>query len=54
MLILLDPTHYDDWLHCPVNRAPTFFNAYPSEMLLALPAARPPRTDVARGATNDR
>ena len=52
MLVLLDPAHYDDWLHCPVIKAPTFFNAYPAERLLALPAPRPPRTVVARSATN--
>ena len=44
MLILLHPQQYDDWLHCLVDEAPSFFNAYPAEQLAALPAPRSARS----------
>lgn len=35
MVVLLHPDQYDDWLTCPVEEAPDFFNRYPAEQLVA-------------------
>jgi putative SOS response-associated peptidase YedK len=43
MLIILDASQYDDWLHCPVADAPHFFVRYPAERLVARAAPRPGR-----------
>ena len=38
MLVILDPQQIDDWLHCPVEDAGSFFVRYPAERLAARPA----------------
>ena len=43
MLVILPPDQYDAWLHCPVDAAAEFFNAYPAELLQAQLAPRAPR-----------
>jgi len=40
MVILLRPDQYDDWLHCPVEQAQSFFACYPAQYLTAHPAPR--------------
>jgi putative SOS response-associated peptidase YedK len=36
MVVLLSPDQYDEWLHCPVEDAPAFFEQrYPAERLVA-------------------
>ncbi|HYC41744.1 MAG TPA: SOS response-associated peptidase family protein [Noviherbaspirillum sp.] len=35
MLVILDPQQVDDWLHCPVEEANSFFVRYPAERLVA-------------------
>jgi putative SOS response-associated peptidase YedK len=43
MLVILRPDQYDDWLHCPVEEADTFFVPYPAERLTAHAAPMQPR-----------
>jgi putative SOS response-associated peptidase YedK len=40
MLVILDPLQYDDWLHCPVEEAESFFVRYPAEKLVARAAPK--------------
>lgn len=40
MLVVLDPSRYDDWLHCPVEEAQDFFARYPAERLKSRRATR--------------
>lgn len=40
MLVILRPEQYDDWLTCPVEEAPAFFERYPAERLVARAAPR--------------
>ena len=35
MLVILDPQQVDDWLHCPVEEAESFFVRYPADRLVA-------------------
>lgn len=35
MLVILDPQQIDDWLHCPVEEAESFFTRYSAERLVA-------------------
>jgi putative SOS response-associated peptidase YedK len=42
MLVLLRPEQYDEWLHCPVEDAPSFFERYPAERLVARAAPKTP------------
>jgi putative SOS response-associated peptidase YedK len=44
MVIVLAPEQYDDWLHCPVEEAPDFFQRYPAEKLSAHAAPRTVKT----------
>jgi putative SOS response-associated peptidase YedK len=37
MLVILRPDQYDEWLHCPVERAAGFFTRYPAERLVQHP-----------------
>jgi putative SOS response-associated peptidase YedK len=53
MVIILRPDQYDDWLHCPVEEAPTFFERYPAERLHAHAAPRPSRSASATGGEAD-
>ena len=41
MLVILRPDQYDDWLHCRVEAAPSFFTPYPAERLVAHAAPKP-------------
>lgn len=41
MVAILDPRHYDDWLHASAESAPGFFTPYPASRLLAEPAPKP-------------
>ena len=40
MLVILDPGQYDDWLHCPVEEADSFFVRYPAKRLSARAAPK--------------
>lgn len=40
MLVILPPEQYDDWLHCPPERAADFFVRYPADRLVAHAAPR--------------
>ena len=40
MPVILRPAQYDDWLHCPVVDAPSFFHRYPAAGLVACAAPR--------------
>lgn len=40
MLVILDMQQVDDWLHCPVEEAASFFVRYPAERLTARAAPR--------------
>lgn len=47
MLVLLDPSEYDDWLNCSVAEAPSFFRQFPAERLTDAPAPKPTKSAVA-------
>lgn len=40
MLVILDPRQIDDWLHCPVEEAHSFFVRYPAQRLVAKAAPK--------------
>jgi putative SOS response-associated peptidase YedK len=42
MVVILDPEEYDEWLSCPVNKAPKFFRQWMGQ-LDTFPAPLPPR-----------
>jgi putative SOS response-associated peptidase YedK len=44
MLVILRPDQYDEWLHCPVEKAPDFFMHYPAECLVVHAVPKPSRT----------
>ena len=41
MLVILRPEQYDEWMHSPVDDAPSFFEPYPAERLKAHAAPKP-------------
>jgi putative SOS response-associated peptidase YedK len=43
MLVILRPDQYDEWLHCPVAKAPAFFTRYPADLLTAQAAPKASR-----------
>jgi putative SOS response-associated peptidase YedK len=49
MVIILDPSEYDDWLTCSVEKACSYFRQWQGE-LEAFPAALPPRIAKPRAA----
>lgn len=55
MLVLLDPSQYDDWLNCNVDDAPSFFRQFPSDRLVDMPAPKVGKagTTSAQGALPD-
>ena len=44
MLVILRPDQYDEWMHCPVDEAPSFFEPYPAERLMAHAAPKPTKS----------
>ncbi|WP_151638917.1 SOS response-associated peptidase [Noviherbaspirillum aerium] len=40
MPVLIDASLYDEWLHCPVEEAESFFRQYPAERLIARPSPK--------------
>lgn len=49
MLVILDASQYDDWLHCPLEEAEQFFVRYPAERLVARAAPRPVKKKAQEG-----
>jgi hypothetical protein len=45
MVVILDPSRYDDWLACSVDAAPAFFMEWMGPLVaVAAPLIRAPRT----------
>jgi len=49
MVAILAPDHYDDWLHCTPEQAPSFLTRYPAELLVSRPAPRASRAKAQQG-----
>jgi len=50
MLVIVEPSQYEDWLHVSLDDAKKFLVPYPAEQLIAQPAPKPPRTKQQRTA----
>jgi putative SOS response-associated peptidase YedK len=40
MVVILRPDQYDEWLQCPMDAAPEYFQRYPAEKMVAHPSPK--------------
>jgi putative SOS response-associated peptidase YedK len=53
-LVIVSSSHYDDWLECAdAERARTYLNLCPAEMMVAVPAPKPKVVKPAKTVTSD-
>jgi putative SOS response-associated peptidase YedK len=50
MVVILDPRHYDSWLHVTAEKAPHFLRQYPADRLIAEAASNPPAGNEGQGS----